>query len=617
MKARIAPEPERRRWLVLAVTVAAQFMVIVDVAVVNVALPAIKNDLHFSQDSLQWVITAYSILFGGMLLLGGRLADLLGRRRLFTAGVAVFTVGSLLSGLAWSEGALIVTRGLQGLGGALLAPAALSIVVTTFREGHERNIALGVWGAASGVGGAVGVLLGGVLTSYLGWSWIFFVNLPVGAAILAVTPWLVRESRAAVAQRYFDVAGATSITAGLMLLVYAITRTSTNGWSDGMTLGLLATAARVDRGVRRDRGALAGAALAAADLPPADALGGQRGDADGRCDRVLPVLPDHAVSAGGPPLLGDRDGCRLHRHHRHDHRLLEHRSGADHPAGGTPGAERRLAAHRRRRRALRSDARRRALLLGRLPRPDPEWHRSRALVRAGHDRQPHRSPAGRRRRRLRARQHQPADRGRGRTGRRDHDCRHRDKPLCLEPRGARLQRPRSHARVPRCLLCVDRGGACRGGGRRCVRRVEAQGGSESDAGRGSRSRSRSRRQRDRAVARPGPRPARRRSRRPVPIDRRRRCEDHGRHPDLEAPRRPERQGDRGGRSRLRRPAPRRFHRLRPSPRGDRPRRRRNRRRSSSSTWRRRPAPSSRCEAAATAARATAHPRAGSSSTCPR
>ena len=217
----------------------AQFMVIVDVAVVNVALPAIKNDLHFSQDSLQWVITAYSIVFGGMLLLGGRLADLLGRRRLFLTGVAVFTLGSLLSGLAWSEGVLIATRGLQGLGGALLAPAALSIVVTTFREGHERNIALGVWGAASGVGGAVGVLLGGVLTSYLSWSWIFFVNLPVGAAILAVTPWLVPESRTAIARRYFDVGGAISITAGLMVLVYAIIRTSAHGSSDGLTLGCL------------------------------------------------------------------------------------------------------------------------------------------------------------------------------------------------------------------------------------------------------------------------------------------------------------------------------------------------------------------------------------------
>jgi EmrB/QacA subfamily drug resistance transporter len=240
MNVNTATHSERRRWLVLAVTVAAQFMVIVDVAVVNVALPAIKHDLHFSQDSLQWVITAYSILFGGMLLLGGRLADLLGRRRLFMAGVAVFTVGSLLSGLAWSDRALIITRGLQGLGGALLAPAALSIVVTTFREGRDRNVALGVWGAASGVGGAVGVLLGGVLTSYLSWSWIFFVNLPVGAAILVVTPWLVHESRAELARRHFDVAGAVSITAGLMLLVYAITRTTAHGWSDGLTVGLIA-----------------------------------------------------------------------------------------------------------------------------------------------------------------------------------------------------------------------------------------------------------------------------------------------------------------------------------------------------------------------------------------
>jgi EmrB/QacA subfamily drug resistance transporter len=243
MDAKLTADPERRRWLILAATVVAQFMVILDVSVVNVALPAIKEDLHFSQESLQWVITAYSILFGGTLLLGGRLSDLLGRRRLFMAGVAVFTLGSLLSGLAWSEGALIVTRALQGLGGALLAPAALSIVVTTFREGRERNVALGVWGAASGIGGAVGVLLGGVLTSYLSWSWIFFVNLPVGVLLLAVTPWLVRETRAALAHRHFDVAGATSITAGLMVLVYAITRASQHGWGDGVTVGLLVAAA--------------------------------------------------------------------------------------------------------------------------------------------------------------------------------------------------------------------------------------------------------------------------------------------------------------------------------------------------------------------------------------
>ena len=299
MRAEIAVNSERRRWLVLAVTVAAQFMVIVDIAVVNVALPAIKDDLDFSQESLQWVITAYALLFGGTLLLGGRLADLLGRRRLFMTGVAVFTVGSLLSGLAWSEEALIVTRALQGLGGALLAPAALSIVVTTFREGRERNIALGVWGAASGSGGAVGVLLGGVLTSYLSWSWIFFVNLPVGVAVLAVTPWLVSESRAALSHRHFDVPGAASITAGLMVLVYAITRTSQHGWSDGVTVGLLATAAALIAAFVVDRGTLAGAAAAAADLPPADALRGERDHAGDRSDRVRAVLPARAVPAGG------------------------------------------------------------------------------------------------------------------------------------------------------------------------------------------------------------------------------------------------------------------------------------------------------------------------------
>ena len=232
-----------RRWLVLGVTVLAQFMVILDVAVVNVALPAMKGDLHFSEDGLQWVITAYSILFGGMLLLGGRLADLLGRRRLFMVGVAVFTVGSLLSGLAWSAASLIVFRALQGLGGALLSPAALSLIVTTFPEGRGRNTALGVWGAASGSGGAVGVLLGGILTSYAGWSWIFFVNLPVGVAVLAATPFLVSESRGALTHRHFDVAGAISVTAGLMLLSYAIASAANRGWSNATTIGMLVASA--------------------------------------------------------------------------------------------------------------------------------------------------------------------------------------------------------------------------------------------------------------------------------------------------------------------------------------------------------------------------------------
>src|SRR5580698_6913339 len=199
-----AETQERRRWIVLALIVMAQFMVVLDIAIVNVALPSIKTDLHFSQVSLQWVITAYSILFGGVLMLGGRLADLLGRRRLFVVGLALFTVSSLLDGLAWSEASLIAFRACQGLGAALLSPAALSILTTTFTEGPERNRALGVWGAASGSGSAAGVLLGGALTSGFGWSWIFFINVPVGALVIALTPFLLRESRVEGKQRQFD-----------------------------------------------------------------------------------------------------------------------------------------------------------------------------------------------------------------------------------------------------------------------------------------------------------------------------------------------------------------------------------------------------------------------------
>src|SRR5499427_250116 len=192
-------------------------MVILDLAIVNVALPSIKSDLNFSQTNLQWVISAYAIVFGGTLLLGGRLADLLGRRRLFVAGLALFAASSLLCGLAWSEGSLIAFRGLQGLGGALLAPAALSLLMMTFAEGRERNLALGIYGAASGSGAAAGVLLGGVLTSYLSWSWIFFINVPVGVAAIALAPVLLRESRNELGHRHFDLRGAVTGTAGLML----------------------------------------------------------------------------------------------------------------------------------------------------------------------------------------------------------------------------------------------------------------------------------------------------------------------------------------------------------------------------------------------------------------
>ena len=228
------------KWAALAVIVTAQFMVILDVAVVNVALPSIKLDLGFSAESLQWVVSAYAIFFGGALLLGGRLADLLGRRRVFVGGLALFAASSLLCGIAWSEASLIGFRAVQGLAGALLAPAALALLMTTFGEGRERNLALGIYAAASGSGAAAGVLLGGVLTSYLSWSWIFFVNVPVGIAAAVVAPLLLGESRPELGHRHLDVRGAATATSGLMLLVYALTRATTDGWTSAGTLAALA-----------------------------------------------------------------------------------------------------------------------------------------------------------------------------------------------------------------------------------------------------------------------------------------------------------------------------------------------------------------------------------------
>jgi len=236
---KLATNTTPRPWSALALIVTAQFMVILDVAIVNVALPSIKSDLGFTQTSLQWVISAYAIFFGGTLLLGGRLADLIGRRRLFVGGLLVFAASSLLCGLAWSEGSLIAFRAVQGLGGALLAPAALSLLMTTFAEGRERNLALGIYGAASGSGAAAGVLLGGLLTSYLSWTWIFFVNVPVGITAALLAPMLLRESRPDLGHRHFDVAGAATVTAGLMLLVYALTRATSDGWGSPAALALL------------------------------------------------------------------------------------------------------------------------------------------------------------------------------------------------------------------------------------------------------------------------------------------------------------------------------------------------------------------------------------------
>src|ERR671922_239739 len=230
-----------RKWLALALLCVVQFMVVLDIAIVNVALPSIQVDLGFSQENLQWVISAYALLFGGFLLLGGRAADLLGRRRLFIGGLVVFSAASLLSGLAWSDDALIVARAFQGLGAAIIPPAALSILMTTFSEGRERNTALGVWGAVGAFGAVAGVLLGGILTDWLSWEWIFYINVPVGLAALALTPLLLTESRDAHVKS-FDALGAVLSTSGLITLVYAITQANDYGWSSFETIGLFVAA---------------------------------------------------------------------------------------------------------------------------------------------------------------------------------------------------------------------------------------------------------------------------------------------------------------------------------------------------------------------------------------
>jgi EmrB/QacA subfamily drug resistance transporter len=226
----------RKRWI-LILTCLAQFMVILDVSVVNVALPSIRADLGFSAVDLQWVVNAYTLTFAGFLLLGGRAADLLGRQQVFVAGLVLFAAASLVGGLSSSQGMLVAARAVQGVGGAVVAPATLAIITTTFAEGGERNRALAYWGAMGAVGGSTGVLLGGVLTQLLGWQWILFINIPVGVlGAMAAMRFIPQSSRTAAGERHFDVAGALSVTAGLVLLTFAIVRTDVNGWGSAATL---------------------------------------------------------------------------------------------------------------------------------------------------------------------------------------------------------------------------------------------------------------------------------------------------------------------------------------------------------------------------------------------
>jgi EmrB/QacA subfamily drug resistance transporter len=238
-----ASGPDPRRWWALALLCGAFFMVILDAAIVTVALPSIEADLGFSAQGLQWVVSAYALTFAGLLLLGGRAADLLGRRRVFMVGLAEFTVASLLCGLAWSDYSLIGARAFQGIGAAIMTPTALSIITTIFDEGAERNKALGIWGALGGVGATAAWLVGGPLVDGPGWEWIFFINIPVGLFALALCPLLLHESRAAAVERSFDPGGALTITGALALLVYTVVEAPDNGWGSVLTIVLLACSA--------------------------------------------------------------------------------------------------------------------------------------------------------------------------------------------------------------------------------------------------------------------------------------------------------------------------------------------------------------------------------------
>jgi EmrB/QacA subfamily drug resistance transporter len=235
-------QTDPRRWKALALLCTAFFMVILDSAIVLVALPSIDADLAFSAGDLQWVLSAYLLSFGGLLLLGGRAADLLGRRRMFIAGTGLFALASLGAGLAGTGGALLTARAVQGMAAAIMTPTALSILMTTFPEGVERNKALGIWGSTGAIGGTAAWLVGGPITDGLGWEWIFFINVPVAAAVAALSPVLLRDSRAAAGPRRFDVAGAVTITAALTSLVYAVVEAPDAGWGSAQTLGLLALA---------------------------------------------------------------------------------------------------------------------------------------------------------------------------------------------------------------------------------------------------------------------------------------------------------------------------------------------------------------------------------------
>ena len=294
-----------RRWIAPILLCFAQFIVVLDASIVNVALPSIGEALDFSQENLAWVVNAYVLTFGGFLLLGGRLADLLGRRRVFISGLLLVAAASLAAGFAANEGQLIAARAAQGLGAAIISPSALSIVANTFSDGAERNKALGAWGAISGAGGAAGVLLGGVLTDGPGWEWVLWINVPVALVVAALAPRLILESRSESATRHFDTAGAVSVTAGLSLLVYAIVDANDAGWGSTQTLGLLGSRppcsppSSRSSSARRRRWCPSGSSASDPDRR-------QHRRPARRRIAVLDVLLHHALHAAGARLQSDR-----------------------------------------------------------------------------------------------------------------------------------------------------------------------------------------------------------------------------------------------------------------------------------------------------------------------
>ena len=415
--------PDPRRWWALALLCGAFFMVLLDATIVLVALPSIQADIGFSEQGLQWVLSAYALTFGGLLLLGGRAADLLGRRRLFMAGVALFTAASLMCGLAWSPAALLAARVVQGVGAAIMTPTALSIITTTFPEGAERNKALGIWGALGGIGATAAWLIGGPLVDGPGWEWIFFINIPLGLAALALSPRLLRESRAELERRSYDPAGALTITGALVLLVYALVEAPDVGWGDARTILLLAGSAVLLAAFAliesRHRAPLVPLRfLRSRTLVAANAVMLLVGAV-----AVGHAVRPHALRAAGARLLGPRVRGRLGRARGCGHGRRDRRSGRG-PQGRLPAGRRDWhGAHGRGVAPAHAGLRGRQLLRRHLLRAARRRSRDRPRLRDRHGRR----ARGRRRARVRARlgpqQHRPPDRRRARRRHRHDGCR--------------------------------------------------------------------------------------------------------------------------------------------------------------------------------------------------